>query len=162
MLPPKNTEGFSRPQKAQDALRDKLLQQALPTAQEGYIMPEDYLPRSRKRILEATAGSQPTRVIQWSSWLKVAAVGALVLSATVVMWPDETSASVSLADVSADELYQYVDAHLDQVSIDELIEYQLVDESSMVDLNAAEEQDVEAYLLEHADQLDLEILEDYL
>jgi hypothetical protein len=97
-------------------------------------------------------------------WAAVAAICLPLLIATIV-WRSGSVGSAttqSLADVSDAELYDYVADNAADIAIEDLLEHELIDEDLLESIPYSATSDLETYLQDNADDIDLDLLDEYL
>jgi hypothetical protein len=146
---------------------------------EGFRVPENYFDQMQQEVLgrikadaNLTVVSGHTPIIplyrQTRFWLKVAGFALVVAAATYVLLPDNKGGSeVYLAEFSAEEASVYINTHLDEFELEDMLEVSQLDPmelfpSENTSANDMQEEGMDQYLDEIIDDFDLEELEEIL
>lgn len=160
-LPNKNNEGYRMPSNHLIDSRASLIGGMLPT-EEGYIVPDGYMSGSRAAIIRRTTPST-TAVRTLSRWAAVAAVIVLLASVTAVWTSTGTSGeTVTLASVSDEAMASYLELHLESVDIDDLVNYEVLDLETIDRIDILEPIEVDDYLYYRLDEIDIDLINEYL
>lgn len=160
-----NKEGYRKPKDYDSELRQRLLDITAVTAcDESYTVPPTYGDQLRADILAETVQSKRKIRPMVMRWAAVAAIALPLLMITAI-WQTEVTDSTAdhgIADVSDVELYEYLATNADLVAVDDLLDYELIDTDILEDLTEDNDEEIESYLESEADDLDLDVLDDYL
>ena len=109
--------------------------------------------------------AQPRYVMQAATFALLIAAGIYFLKTETNISPIKEGSTEFLADISIEEINEYIEANIDEFELDELIDMATIETNDSYDFTEStqtDNQELEEYIDEIIDEFDIEDLEDIL